>query len=150
VVPLILLALPIVDALCVVLGRLSYRKPLLARRPDHLPHRLRARGGATGQIVAMLGIVQAALSGVALFVGRGIPEPLVGSAVAVALVSVPTFIALHGRVYQERRQGVSGLAILVVIGFGLLMGAASVPGVVAGLQARHALEQARDIAQAAI
>src|SRR5204862_7951026 len=110
VVPLIVLALPIADALTVVLGRLSHRKALLTRRPDHLAHRLRALGWSMGQIVTTFGLLQVALSALALFVGRGVLDRVIVAAVAAALVGVPTFVAMHGRVYEERRRGIRSAA----------------------------------------
>jgi UDP-N-acetylmuramyl pentapeptide phosphotransferase/UDP-N-acetylglucosamine-1-phosphate transferase len=150
VVPFVLLALPITDAIVVACGRLSHRKPLLSRRPDHMPHRLRALGWPTGRVVAILACTQLALSAIALFVGRGVLDPTIGGAIAVALVGVLAFIAVHGRVYREPRQGFSVAAGLAIFGFALLMGAASVPGVLAGFAARESLERARNTAEYAI
>lgn len=149
-VPIILLGLPITDAIVVALGRLSYRKELTRRRPDHLPHRLRALGWSAGRVTAVLGVIQLALSGVALFVGRGVLPAAIGAAFVAVLLTMLTFVAVHGRVYRERRPGFSARVMLLFFGLGLLMVGAAVPAVRAGLEARDALTQARTVAERAI
>ncbi|MGH8984179.1 MAG: DUF4012 domain-containing protein, partial [Acidimicrobiia bacterium] len=149
-VPLILLGLPITDAAVVAFTRLRHRRPLLIRRPDHFPHRLRAREWGTGRVVGVLTAVQLALSGVAVFVGRGVLEPEIGAAAAAVPLIALTFVAVHGRVYKERARGPSGVVIVVLLGLGLAAVVASVVTVVAGLGARDLLNDGRSAAHQAI
>lgn len=149
-VPIILLGLPITDAFVVMLSRLSYRKRLTTRRPDHLPHRLRALGWSTGRVTAVLGAVQLVLSLVALFVGRGVLHAGIGTAIAVILLTILTFVAVHGRVYSERRRGIRPVILFGFGALGLLMVAAAVPAVIAALDARDSLNRAREVAESAI
>ena len=150
VVPLILLAIPLTDAVVTALGRLNHRKRLTTRRPDHLAHRLRAMGWRSGRVASVFAFVQLILSGLALFVGRGVLAPAIGAAAATLVVMVLLFIALHGRVYQEPRRGPSAAATLVLGGLVLLGAAAAIPAILAGLEARTSLERARTMAQRAI
>ena len=85
-----------------------------------------------------------------MFVGRGVLDPAVGAAVGGLLLATLVFVGVHGNVYAERRRGPSYIAILILCGLGLLVVAASVPGLVAGFDARRSLERGREMAQAAI
>ena len=149
-VPLILLGLPITDAAIVALTRLRHRKPLLIRRPDHFPHRLRAREWGTGRVVWVLTAVQVVLSVIAVFVGRGVLEPEIGAAGAAVPLSALTFVAVHGRVYKEHARGPSGVAIAALLGLGVVAMAASVLTVAAGVEARDLLNDGRSAAHQAV
>jgi UDP-N-acetylmuramyl pentapeptide phosphotransferase/UDP-N-acetylglucosamine-1-phosphate transferase len=149
-VPLILLGLPITDAAIVALARVRHRKPLLIRRPDHFPHRLRSREWGSGRIVRVLTAVQLVLSAVAILVGRGLLEPEIGVPIAALPLIALTFVAVHGRVYKERAQGPSGVAIVVLLGLGLVAVAASLMTVLAGVEARNLLTDGRSAAHQAV
>jgi UDP-N-acetylmuramyl pentapeptide phosphotransferase/UDP-N-acetylglucosamine-1-phosphate transferase len=149
-VPLILLGLPITDAAVVALTRFRHRKPLLIRRPDHFPHRLRAREWRTGRVVSVLTAVQLVLSAIAVVVGRGLVAPEIGGAVAALVLIGLTFVAAHGRVYKERARGPSGVAIAVLLGVGVVAMVASVATVLAGIQARDLLTDGRSAANRAV
>ena len=101
-VPIILLGIPLTDAVVVALG--TAQPPQTSddvAGPDHLPHRLRALGWPASRVVALFVVVQLLLSGLALFVGRGVLEPAIGAGAAALVLIVLVFLALHGRVYQE-------------------------------------------------
>lgn len=149
-VPLILLGLPITDAATVAFTRLRHRRRLTTRRPDHLPHRLRALGWRTARVVQVLVAVQLTLSVVAIFVGRGVLPVGPGAAVAALPLVVLAIAAGRGRVYEERAEGISGRVVLLVLGVGVAATLASIPGVLAGIESRRSLEDGRRLAERAI
>ncbi|MGH9051384.1 MAG: DUF4012 domain-containing protein [Acidimicrobiia bacterium] len=149
-VVVILLGLPITDATVVALTRLRHRKQLLIRRPDHFPHRLRAREWGTGRVVGVLTAVQLILSAIAVVVGRGLLDAEIGAAVAALPLIALTFVAVHGHVYKERARGPSGIAIVVLLAMGLVAVAASLMTVLAGIDARNLLTDGRSAAHQAV
>lgn len=149
-VPLILLALPLADLVVVALGRLRHRRSLTRRRPDHLAHRFVALGWPAGRVVRVMVALQVWCALVAVAVGRGILAPLPGSAVALIPLGLGVFVANHGRVYEERTEGLSAWVQAGFVGAFVLFGAASVPAVLAGIEARTELEAGRESAEAAV
>src|SRR6266540_6359261 len=90
VVPLLLVAVPVLDLAVVTTARLWRGVPLGRPRRDHLVHRLRARGWSRAWAMGALLGAQSLLTIVALLVGRGDLSPawglLLGAGVAGALV----------------------------------------------------------------
>lgn len=102
-VPLLLLAVPVVDTTVVTFDRLAHARSPAAGGTDHLSHRLVARGLSPPRAVAVLVGVQAVCAAVAVALGRA-RLPLWGAAlVAVPVLLVVVVPALAARVYAEPR-----------------------------------------------
>ena len=135
-VPLLLLALPLLEITLVPLGQLRRRKRLGPARRDHLAHRLRHLGLSPTTAVVVLAAAQLLLSGIAVFVGRGVLAPLAGLAAGAVIVGVITVAAAVRDVYGgEPVAGFSTRVKLAVLGVVALAVLAAVP---AGLAAVNA------------
>lgn len=147
-VPAILLAIPLLDLGMVAVGRIHHGCPLAKHRGDHLTHRLEAGGMKLDVAIGLLIFLQFAMSVVAVFVGRGVlPEPI-GLGIAAFVVVVMAFITARQLVYTDATEvrallwiGGAGLVLLIV---------ASVPAVLAGIEAREMLDDGRQVAEAAV
>lgn len=91
VVPLLLLALPVLDISTVVVSRLRRGRPVGEAGKDHLSHRLVARGVSPGVAAAALVGAEMVLASLAVLVGRGLVGPVIG---AVAAGVVALFVLL--------------------------------------------------------
>jgi UDP-N-acetylmuramyl pentapeptide phosphotransferase/UDP-N-acetylglucosamine-1-phosphate transferase len=145
-VPLLLLALPLLEITLVPLGQLRRRKRLGPGRRDHLTHRLRLLGVSRTTAVAMLAAVQLVLAGIAVFEGRGVLTPVVGLAAGAVIVGAIMVAASVKDVYGgEPVAGFSArvkLAVLGVIAFVVL---AAAPAGVATVSARRSVDRARSL-----
>ena len=100
-VPLMLLALPILDTATVTIGRLRRRRSVALGGKDHLSHRLTARGLSPGIAVACLVAVEATVGMFAVLAGREVlPLTLAGLLTGVVLAGVLGFTA-SAPVYEE-------------------------------------------------
>jgi UDP-GlcNAc:undecaprenyl-phosphate GlcNAc-1-phosphate transferase len=137
VVPLLILALPLVDTTLVVLARLRHdRSPFQGGR-DHLSHRLAGTGIGAGPAVAVLIGVEAIMSGLAVVAARQV-LPL-GIVVAVAVVVLLAVVVVAGRVRVYSTDPVAlprvltwGVPLLV-----LLAGALTIPAAIGMLRAHR-------------
>jgi UDP-GlcNAc:undecaprenyl-phosphate GlcNAc-1-phosphate transferase len=100
-VPLVLLALPVLDTTTVTLARLRNGRKVSDGGKDHLSHRLVKRGLSPGLAVGVLVGAQALLVGLAVLAGRQLlplPVPLVGAAAVLAAI---TAVTVRVRVYES-------------------------------------------------
>ena len=135
VVPLLLLALPLLDAGLVLYDRAQRRRPVLRDRRDHLTHRLVAHGASSAEAALILVAVQALLVVLAVLTGRGLVAVWLAAAIGALIVG-----ALGGyllRAPMERMAAV-GLttrarvvlgAVAVVIALGVVPLVIDVPDV---------------------
>jgi UDP-N-acetylmuramyl pentapeptide phosphotransferase/UDP-N-acetylglucosamine-1-phosphate transferase len=147
-VPLILLALPLVDVIVVLFGRIHHGVPLARHRGDHLTHRLEARGASIDVATAIMMTLQIVMSAIAVFVGRGVVPVPVGLAGAALLVLLLLAVTLRQLVYTDA----TPVRVLLWVGVGVvvLLFLASIPAALAGLQARQMLDDGRKDAEAAV
>jgi len=150
-VPVLLLAVPLLDTATVVLARSRRRISVFRGGRDHLSHRLAALGLSQPVAVGILVGVTAVNAAVAVFVGRGVlgllPAVIIGAAgptgLAVAASRAHVYrVRVRGRTRRTRRVlfGLAGMLILFAV-------PAVVASVVAGSDitaARRALDRARD------
>ncbi|MGH9013416.1 MAG: undecaprenyl/decaprenyl-phosphate alpha-N-acetylglucosaminyl 1-phosphate transferase [Acidimicrobiia bacterium] len=101
VVPLVLLALPVLDTTVVTLARLRHGRRIMVGGTDHLSHRLVTLGLSPGAAVGTLVGVQALLTAVAVLVGRQVLAPLPGLALAVSVLAAIGALGARVDVYQE-------------------------------------------------
>ena len=100
-VPLMLLALPILDTATVTIGRLRRGRSVALGGKDHLSHRLTARGLSPGIAVACLVAVEATVGMFAVLAGREVLSlPLAGLLTGAVLAGVLGFAA-RAPVYEE-------------------------------------------------
>ena len=149
-VPLILLALPVLDTATVTLARLRRRRRVSIGGRDHLSHRLVARGLSPGVAVWVLVIVEGALGALAVLAGRRVIPlwaAVAGAVVVLAIVSVVTALA---EVYREPVVGLPrwfGFAAVGTLGGLLLL---AVPALVALARAEGTARQGADVARGAL
>lgn len=99
-IPLMLMALPVLDTATVVLGRLRHGRQVSLGAQDHLSHRLRALGLSPGTAVMVLVGCEAAVGVLAVLGGRRV-VPLGWAAVAAcAVVGLVMTVTLRARVYE--------------------------------------------------
>lgn len=108
VVPLLLLAIPVLDTTTVMLGRWRNGKTLYLGGRDHLSHRLTGRGWSRSDAVLTLVGCQAVLGAFAVFVGRGwLPLWTIAIGplpVLVTLILLTMKADVHGRRPAENHQ----------------------------------------------
>lgn len=145
-VPVILLALPVLDTTTVVLARTRRGRSVTQGGRDHLSHRLVARGLSPGIAVAVLVGTQAICGAVAVVFGRGV----IGSEQAALIAGVPlallALVTARVHVYDEpvigfpRRLwavGLVGLGAVVTLG---------IPAAITLTMARNGLEDSAEAA----
>jgi len=104
-IPLVILALPVLDTTTVVLSRLRRRRSVALGGRDHLSHRLVARGLSRKHVVLFLVAVEAVLGTLAVLGGRRVIQvrwTLVG---ALAVLTLVTLITSRADVYDEPAVG---------------------------------------------
>ena len=130
-IPLLLLALPIVDTTTVTIARLRRRRPVVLGGKDHLSHRLVMRGFSRRRAVKILVATQIAFGVLAVLAGRkvvGLGWAALAAAVLIAVlvaVTAPVVVYLEPVVGIPRRVR---LLVMGAIGAGLLL---AVPAMVA-------------------
>jgi hypothetical protein len=149
-VPLLLLAVPLLEITLVPLGQLRHRKRVRPGRGDHLAHRLRALGlGRRAALVVLVG-AQLVLAGVAVFVGRGVVSPLSGLAAWATVIAVIAVAAVAKDVYGTPVPGFSTRVKLLVLGVSALVAFLAVPAGIAAARTRNSVDDARRLVQQGI
>jgi len=133
-VPVILLALPVLDTSTVMLARMRRGRSVLEGGKDHLSHRLHRLGLSQGRAVGALIAAELAVAGLAVLAGRDL-IPLAPAVVgAVVVLGVLVGASVRAKVYEEQLTGLPRrvkLAALTTMGTVALLAA---PAVVALLR----------------
>ncbi|CAA9243099.1 MAG: hypothetical protein AVDCRST_MAG76-1875, partial [uncultured Acidimicrobiales bacterium] len=116
-----LVALPLLNAAVVVIDRMRRRRPLTARRPDGLPHRLRAVPLPWGMALVVLGGASSLLAALVVLADRPAIPVLVPSAATVVMGVVLLVVASSDSIHRNESPGVAP-----GIRFGALVAAAVV------------------------
>lgn len=149
-VPVILLALPLLDTTTVVFARLRRGRSVAHGGRDHLSHRLVARGMSPGLAVGVLIAVQFICAAVAVVFGRGV----IGSEQAAVFAGVPlaglVVATARARVYEEPVTGFSVRWYVIAFGGLGAVAALSAPAVVTLISARTGLQEAASAAKSAL
>jgi UDP-N-acetylmuramyl pentapeptide phosphotransferase/UDP-N-acetylglucosamine-1-phosphate transferase len=149
-VPLLLLAVPLLEITLVPLGQLRHRRRVHPGRRDHLAHRLSTLGlSRTGAIALLVGM-QLVLAAIAVFVGRGVLAGVAGAALGGALVVALALVTGTRNMYGERAPGFSRRVKLVTLGLLALIAVASIPSALAAFQARRTVDNARVLVERAL
>ena len=106
-VPLILLALPVLDTSTVTIARLRRGLKVSLGGKDHLSHRLVALGLSRGRAVAVLVAVEAALSVIAILAGRRVLQLRWTILGAVVVLAVLGGVTARATVYVQPVVGLS-------------------------------------------
>ncbi len=150
-VPVMVVAVALLDGLVVVVSRLRRRRPLTERVQDHCSHRLVAIGFGPAPTILTVAGVQLAASVVAVLSGRGVLGLGLGTlAVGVLLVGL-WGVAMRARMRDP--QGIPGLSWrvrTVVAGVVVVVVAASGVAAISALAARGRLLAARSAAESAL
>lgn len=146
----LLVGVALLDAVIVVVSRLRRGRRVTVRIRDHIAHRLVAGGLRPGRAIALLVVVQLALSMVAVLVGRGVLAPAFGGLLGALLVATLTGIALRARMRDGRARGFSWQVRLVFFGLVGFVVVVSAVAAVAAYSSRSRVLAGRDRANAAI
>jgi hypothetical protein len=161
IVPLLLLALPVLDTATVTVARLRRGRAVSEGGKDHLSHRLVARGLSPGAAVGVLVATEAAVGLAALLAGRSVvplPVAVLGATLVLAALAAVTLpakvysepvIGLPRRVRLVAWAGASGVVLLAAPA-AVSLARAHGPGIAGARHARAGLEalQAGDAARA--
>jgi UDP-N-acetylmuramyl pentapeptide phosphotransferase/UDP-N-acetylglucosamine-1-phosphate transferase len=147
-VSVLLVAVPLLDGVVVVVGRLRRGHPIMVRARDHLAHRLVGSGMRPGRAVWLLVAAQFVLSLVAVPLARGVLAPAIAAVVAAAVLFAVFWTAMRARLRGQERHG--GRVALVVFGFAVIVVLACIPAGVAAYASRSEIDDGRDAAVAAL
>ncbi len=100
-IPLLLLAVPVLDTTTVTLARLRRRRPVSQGGRDHLSHRLAKRGLRRRNAVAVLIGCESVLAVLAVLAGRRVVPVAVAVVVAVLIVGGLLAVTAKAEVYKE-------------------------------------------------
>ena len=153
-VPLMLLALPVLDTATVTVARLRRGRAVSEGGKDHLSHRLVARGLSPGAAVGLLIAAEAAVGFAALLGGRDVVPLQVAVLGAAAVLAAVVSVTLPADVYTEpvvglprrlRWAGVAGAAGIVLLAApaAVCLVRAHRPGLEGATQARAGVEALR-------
>jgi hypothetical protein len=142
--PLTLLALVLLDAAIVVVGRYRARVPVSTHRDDHLADRLRARRAGPRLVVVLLAGTQVVIVVIALFCGRAVWPSWV-AVVTTLLVLVLLGPSLRGAMpAAPPHRSVAKPVLLALLAVGLVLIAAAIPGALFAPGAYHAMQSGRE------
>jgi len=127
VVPLMLLAVPLLDAGVVLFDRLQRRRPVLVQRRDHLVHRFVAQGATKLEGVLVLVLTQSALVVLAVFAGRDLVPVWVAGAFAALIVGTLGGYALRAPLDRAAPIGLTAGARWVIGAVVLVLVLGTVP-----------------------
>lgn len=148
-VSVLVVAVPLLDGLVVVVGRLRRRHPLMVRARDHLAHRLVGSGMRAGRAVLFLVVAQVVLSLVAVPLARGVLAPGIAAVVAAVVLATVFWASMRARL-RGQETGFGWRVVLLVFGFGLFVVVASIPAGIAAFASRNDIVDGRKAAAAAL
>ncbi|HVF13410.1 MAG TPA: DUF4012 domain-containing protein [Acidimicrobiales bacterium] len=128
-IPVLLLALPVLDTATVTLSRLRRRRPVAQGGKDHLSHRLVNRGLSPGRAVAVLIAVEAVVGVFAVLAGRKVVPLFVALLATLAVLAALSWWTIGADVYTEEVVGLPRrleLAALAAVGVFVLLAAPAV------------------------
>jgi UDP-N-acetylmuramyl pentapeptide phosphotransferase/UDP-N-acetylglucosamine-1-phosphate transferase len=149
-VPLLLVAVPILDTTTVVFGRLRHGLSPLQAGKDHLSHRLVTRGLSREQAVGLLFGAQLVLGLLGAAIGTGSVPLGPGAAAGVGMVGALAAFAVPGKMYRNRRRPLPRKLRAAMAAVGAAVVVCAVPAVIALIDVRGPLNLAANEAQAAV
>jgi len=149
-VPLIILAIFLLDALIVAGYRLRHQRSLTKKRRDHIVHRLVALGWSAGEAVTLMVLAQVVLALVALFTARAVLPVWLGAVLAGLVLLVLGIESGRAKLEREQAPGLKrgvkiGIAVLIVA-----LVAAVAPAALAANNAADLMQQGKDSATRAL
>ncbi len=150
VVPLLLLAIPVLDTTVVTLARLRRGRPVSQGGSDHLSHRLAKRGMRRRVAVAVLFGCESVLGAIAVLVGRQIIPVATALLAAVALLGVLLAVTARASVYREPVKGFPRRLKRGVLAVVVAMPVLGAPAVLALLRAHGPAQAGADAAKQAV
>ncbi len=149
--PVLLVAVPLLDGVVVVVGRLRRGHPLMVRARDHLAHRLVGSGLRPGRAVWLLVGAQLVLSLVAVPLARGVVTPVVAVLVAAVVLGVLFWASMRARLRGGDAEGrFASRIVLVVFGLAAFVVIVSIPAGLAAFASRDDIVDGRKAAEAAL
>lgn len=140
-VPMVLLALPVLDTSTVTLARLRRGRSVLLGGKDHLSHRLVKLGLSPGAAVGVLIGVELLVAALAVLAGRGVVPLAVAIGGAALVLGGLTVIAARADVYEEPVVGLPHrlkLAAVAGVGGAALVAAPALIALVRSIDPAHA------------
>ncbi len=136
-----LIAVPVLNATMVTVDRLRRRHRLTERRPDGLPHRLRAVPLSWPLTLLLLGAAQILITGVVVLAERNVVPAVAPIGVTAVAALLLLMVAARSRVRRRTAVGVSPTARLVGLGLAAAFTAALVPAALVLVVARGGLAE---------
>ena len=136
-VPVMLLAMPVLDTATVIICRLRRRRSVAQGGRDHLSHKLVARGLTPGVAVAVLVAVEAGAGALAVLAGRRVLALPVAVAAVALMLAVLAVITIRAPVYTEPVVGLPRRLKLAAAGGIGLVALLAAPAVVALVRAHQ-------------
>ncbi|MEA2900143.1 MAG: hypothetical protein QOH36_30 [Actinomycetota bacterium] len=150
VIPLLLLAIPVLDTTVVTVARLRRGRPVSQGGRDHLSHRLAKRGLKRRMAVVVLIGCESVLGVLAVLAGRRVIPVTVAVLVAVTMVGVLLAVTAKARVYREPVIGFPRTLKRTVAAVLLAMPVLGAPAVVALARANAPARAGADAANRAL
>lgn len=130
-IPILLLAIPVLDTTVVTLARLRRGRPVSQGGRDHLSHRLATRGLSRRTAVAVLIGCECVLGTLAVLAGRRVVPVAVAVAVAVVVVGGLLAVTARAEVYEEPVVGIPRPLTRAVLALVLAMPVLAAPSLLA-------------------
>lgn len=127
VVPLLVVAVPLLDGVLVLYDRAQRRRPVLRNRRDHLLHRLVAYGASPLEAVLVLVLAQTALVVLAVFAGRGMVPVWLSAVVGLLVLGALGSYAIRSPLEPTVPVGLTARARAVAALIGLILVLGIVP-----------------------
>ncbi len=150
IVPLLIMGLPLLDAISVTLGRARRGKSIMVGDRDNLSHRLVKLGRTRSQAVWLLLLAELASVAAAVVVDRGYSNPWVALAVTAVPLGVIWRWTSHAAMYEEPIVGLPVAARWAVLAGGILVVVISGPAIWAMARVRAPLQAGASAAHAGI
>jgi len=150
VIPLLLLAIPVLDTTVVTMARLRRDRPVSQGGRDHLSHRLVARGLQRRAAVATLVGCEAVLGVLAVLAGRRIVPVALAVLVAVAMLGTLLAVTAKAEVYEEPVVGFPRKLRRAIVGVVLGLPVMAAPAMLALLRAHAPAEAGSNAAKQAV
>ncbi|MDQ3639974.1 MAG: undecaprenyl/decaprenyl-phosphate alpha-N-acetylglucosaminyl 1-phosphate transferase [Actinomycetota bacterium] len=106
-VPLLLVAIPLLDTGTVTIARLRNGRPIAQGGKDHLSHRIARRTGSRGVAVLLLVLAQALLAGLAVGIAHGVLAAPVVMVLALIVLGAVASGAWPVQIYSEPPAGLA-------------------------------------------
>jgi UDP-GlcNAc:undecaprenyl-phosphate GlcNAc-1-phosphate transferase len=150
VVPMIILAVPLLDIATVTVGRIRRGIPITTGGRNHLSHRLVAQGWSRGRAVLLLVGLSGLLGLVAVGVTKGRLSTFTAVAATAIALAVLTAMTIRVEVFVHDGKPRLPRVLLLAIAPMVVIGAVLLPSMIAIMNTRHDVAAASNLVREAI